>query len=53
MKERQIDEVFMDVHVITFSYRVTKTDQLSCLRKNEQDDYVSMIKGWHSTLCKN
>ena len=56
MKEEQIDEVFMDVHVITFSYRGDKDRSVVVFKKErDKDDYVSMIKrkGWHSTLCKN
>ena len=58
MKEEQIDEVFMDVHVITFSYRGDKDRSVVVFKKErDKDDYVSMIKRKggtvHSVKIKN
>ena len=58
MKEEQIDEVFMDAHVITFSYRGDKDRSVVVFKKErDKDDYVSMIKRKggtvHSVKIKN
>ena len=58
MKEEQIDEVFMDAQVITFSYRGDKDRSVVVFKKErDKDDYVSMIKRKggtvHSVKIKN
>ena len=58
MKEEQIDEVFMDAHVITFSYRGDKDRSVVVFKKErDKNDYVSMIKRKgatvHSVKIKN